>query len=397
MLNFELNISKIESLNKNQFKIDENFVINYAKSINYFGSIIASNLSSGSLLKGICSVSECNLTMNSPDLEAVKSALQKGVKKVIIPAKEVKNICQNISKNIIIARITLREELLINNDLNELKNELKEEITHVVPYCSEFLIDFNVDLIIDENIILTLVECILGITKYPLTFLNTNYKFTGILEKRGINSFICSSGILKEKEMLSIFKSAIDFQKMEGLVPTIVQDDHNQILMLAFSSQDSLTQALIEKKGIYYSRSRESIWTKGETSGNYQTLYQARYDCDRDTLLFVVRQSGDACHLQRYSCFGNKEFKLSDLYDIIEDRIMNPVDSSYTSKISKDEKLVMEKIREESNEVINYTNDENLTWEIADLLYFILVLMAKKGIKLQDILNELWSRRNYGK
>ncbi|MFX0048882.1 MAG: phosphoribosyl-ATP diphosphatase, partial [Candidatus Hermodarchaeota archaeon] len=90
------------------------------------------------------------------------------------------------------------------------------------------------------------------------------------------------------------------------------------------------------------------------------------------------------------------EFTLLDLYDIIQDRILNPVANSYTSKISKDEKLIIKKIEEESNEVVNYTNDENLIWEIADLFYFITILMAKKEIKLQDILNELWSRRNYG-
>ena len=397
MLKFELNISKIKSSYENQLKIDENFIINYAKSINYFGSVVVSNISSHSLLKGICKVAECNLVMNSPKLETIKSVLQKGVKKVIIPEKEVENISQNVSKNIIIARITLREKSLLNNDLIDLKNELKEDINRVVPYCSEFLIDYDKDLNIDENTVLAVIDYISDFNNYPLTFLDTNNKFTEILEKKGVNPFICSSEIFKEKEMLQILISTLDFQKLEGLIPTIVQDEHNQILMLSFSSQASLTQALIQKKGIYYSRSRKSIWIKGETSGNHQTLNKVRYDCDQDALLFNVRQEGDVCHLQRYSCFGNKEFKLSDLYDIIQDRILNPVTNSYTSKISKDERLIIEKIREESNEVINYTSDENLVWEIADLLYFIMVFMAKKGIKLQDILNELWSRRNYGK
>ena len=396
MLKFELNISKIKSSYENQLKIDENFIINYAKSINYFGSVVVSNISSHSLLKGICKVAECNLVMNSPKLVTIKSVLQKGVKKVIIPEKEVENISQNVSKNIIIARITLREKLLLNNDLIDLKNELKENINRVVPYCSEFLIDYDKDLNIDESTVLAVIDYITDFNNYPLTFLDTNNKFTEILEKKGVNPFICSSEIFKEKEMLQILISALDFQKLEGLIPTIVQDEHNQILMLSFSSQASLTQALIQKKGIYYSRSRKSIWIKGETSGNHQTLNKVRYDCDQDALLFNVRQEGVACHLQRYSCFGNKEFKLSDLYDIIQDRILNPVTNSYTSKISKDERLIIEKIKEESNEVINYTNDENLSWEIADLLYFVLVLMVKKGIKLKDILNELWSRRNYG-
>ena len=396
MLKFELNISKIKSSYENQLKIDENFIFNYAKRINYFGSVVLSNIESHSLLKRICEVAECDLMMNSPKIETIKVVLRKGVKRVIIPEKMIDDISQKISKNIIIARITLRKTLLLNSNLIDLKTELKEIINRVVPYCSELLIDYDDDLTIDESTVLAVIDYIFDLINYPVTFLDTNNKFTEILEKRGVNPFICSSEMLKEKEMVKIFKSALDFQKLESLIPTIVQDEHNQILMLAFSSQDSLTQALIQKKGIYCSRSRKSIWIKGETSGNYQMLKKVRYDCDQDALLFNVRQEGVACHLQRYSCFGNKEFKLSDLYEIIQERILNPTPNSYTSKISKDERLIIEKIREESNEVINYTNDENLSWEIADLFYFVMVLMAKKGIKLQDILNELWSRRNYG-
>jgi len=396
MLKFELNISKIKSFYENQLKIDENFIFNYAKRINYFGSVVVSNIESQSLLKGICGVADCDLMMNSPKLETIQAVLRKGVKRLIIAEKEVEDISQKVSKNIIIARITLRKTLILNNNLNDLRTELKELINRVIPYCSEFFIDYDDDLNIDESTVLAVIDYISNFTNYPLTFLDTNNKFTEILEKKGVNPFICSSEIFKEKEMLKIFTTSLDFQKLESLIPTIVQDEHNQILMLAFSSQDSLTQALIQKKGIYYSRSRKSIWIKGETSGNYQMLNKVRYDCDQDALLFNVRQKGVSCHLQRYSCFSNKEFELSDLYEIIQDRILNPVSNSYTSKISKDERLIIEKIKEESNEVINYTNDENLSWEIADLFYFVMVLMAKKGIKLQDILNELWSRRNYG-
>ncbi len=395
MLKFELNISKIKSLYENQLKIDENFILNYAKRINYFGSVVVSNIESHNLLKGICDVVECDLMMNSPKLETIRAVLRKGVKRVIIPEKEIEDISQKVSKNIIIVKITLRKTLLLNSNLNNLKAELKEIINRVVPYCSELLIDYDKDLIIDESTVLAVIDYISDFTNYPLTFLDAQNKFTEILEKKGINPFVCSSEMFEENEMLKIFKSVLDFQNIESLIPTIVQDEHNQVLILAFSSQDSLTQALIQKKGIYYSRSRKSIWIKGETSGNYQILNKVRYDCDQDALIFNVRQEGVACHLQRYSCFGNKEFALSDLYEIIQDRILNPVNDSYTSKISKDERLILEKIKEESNEVINYTDDQNLSWEIADLFYFVMILMAKKGIKLQDILNELWSRRNY--
>ena len=396
MLIFEINISKIKSIYKNQIKNDENFIVNYARRINYFGIVVLTNCTSNKLLKEICSVAECYLLMSSPKFETIKSVLQMGVKKVIIPEKDIKNIDRKISKNIIIARITLQKKLLLNSNLINLKEDLQEIFNQVNPYCSEFLIDYEEEFNIDQSTLLEIIKIVSSFNQNSLTFLVPDSKITNEIERMGVNPLISSRELIEEKEMINIFKSVINFQKHEGLVPTIVRDEHNQILMLAFSSQDSLKQALVQKEGIYYSRSRNSIWIKGKTSGNYQSLCQARYDCDQDTLLFTVRQFGVACHLQRYSCFGNKEFKLSDLYEIIQDRILNPVANSYTSKISKDEQLIIEKIKEESNEVINYTNDENLVWEIADLMYFIMVLMAKKGIKIQDILNELWSRRNYG-
>jgi len=303
MLKFKLNISKIKSFYENQSKIDENFIFNYAKRINYFGSVVVSNIETQSLLKSICGVAECDLMMNSPKLEEIKAALRKGVKRIIIPEKEVEDIGQRVSKNIIIARITLRKASLLNNNLIDLKAEIKEIISRVVPYCSELLIDYDEDLNIDKSTVLAVIDYISDLINYPVTFFDANNKFTEILEKKGVNPFIFSSEMFKEKEMLKIFLSALDFQKLEGLIPTIVQNDHNQILMLAFSSQESLTQALIQKKGIYYSRSRKSIWIKGETSGNYQILNHVRYDCDQDALLFNVRQEGVPCHLQRYSCF----------------------------------------------------------------------------------------------
>ena len=145
MLKFELNISKIKSLYENQLKIDENFILNYAKRINYFGSVVVSNIESHNLLKGICDVAECDLMMNSPKLETIRAVLRKGVKRVIIPEKEIEDISQKVSKNIIIVKITLRKTLLLNSNLNNLKAELKEIINRVVPYCSELIIDYDKD------------------------------------------------------------------------------------------------------------------------------------------------------------------------------------------------------------------------------------------------------------
>lgn len=186
----------------------------------------------------------------------------------------------------------------------------------------------------------------------------------------------------------------LDFEKGLGLIPTIVQDKQRTVLMLAYSSRESLKQTIITRRATYFSRSRDKLWVKGEKSGNFQIIQKIRFDCDADSLLFIVDQKGFACHTGTYSCFQEREFSLSFLYDIINNRIKNStIFESYTKKLSKDAKLLLSKILEESLELINYTDRENLIWEIADLTYFILVLMATKQISIEEIENEL-RRRN---
>ena len=132
---------------------------------------------------------------------------------------------------------------------------------------------------------------------------------------------------------------------------------------------------------------------KRGNSGNYQQILRVKYDCDKDALLFIVKQKNVACHTGKYSCFEDKEFSFEDLYGVISDRIINPKKGSYTSKLAADEKKIKEKIREECMEILDYKDKDNLVWEISDILYFIFVLMAKKEINMDDIKNELWRRR----
>ena len=117
------------------------------------------------------------------------------------------------------------------------------------------------------------------------------------------------------------FIATLDFEKQNGLIPTIVQDyQTKQVLMLAYSNKEAVKTALSQGVGAYYSRSRDELWVKGKTSGNEQELLTARFDCDFDTLLYTVKQKGNACHLNRFSCFGDKNFNLQDLYNLLLDR-----------------------------------------------------------------------------
>ncbi|UKI42663.1 MAG: hypothetical protein L6V95_07300 [Candidatus Melainabacteria bacterium] len=121
--------------------------------------------------------------------------------------------------------------------------------------------------------------------------------------------------------------------------------------MLAYSNKEAVKTALSQGVGAYYSRSRDELWVKGKTSGNEQELLTARFDCDFDTLLYTVKQKGNACHLNRFSCFGDKNFNLQDLYNLLLDRKEKMPEKSFTTKLFKDRNFLNSKILEEAKEV----------------------------------------------
>jgi len=130
---------------------------------------------------------------------------------------------------------------------------------------------------------------------------------------------------------------------------------------------------------------------KGETSGHTQALLGVRADCDRDTILAVARPKGPACHLDEPSCFGEVRFGWHDLYAVVEDRLKNPVEGSYTATLT--DRTVRDKILEEAREVVEAAERDHVIWEAADVLYFLTVLMAREGVHIEDVMNELRRRR----
>jgi len=220
-------------------------------------------------------------------------------------------------------------------------------------------------------------------------------------EENGLEVYdkIFSSDIVVIGKKMEIDINNLDFSKGNGLIPTIVKDENGKVLMLAYSSKESLLKALETRKGVYFSRSRDKIWIKGETSGNTQELLEIKTDCDRDALLFVVKQNGEdgACCLKRYSCFEEdkekKDFDLEALYDKIKQRIDSNDEKSYTRKLIADSELLKRKLIEEAAEVITAKDRGELIWECSDLIYFLFVIMAKEGITIRDIEKEN-ERRN---
>ena len=185
------------------------------------------------------------------------------------------------------------------------------------------------------------------------------------------------------------------------LVPVVVQDvKNNNVLMLAYMNDDALE--LTKKTGYmhYWSRSRNAIWKKGETSGNVQKCIELMTDCDGDAILARVEQTGVACHTGTYSCFSKDPIRQQDiiaaLWRVFDERKANPSDSSYTCKLFKNRNLLLKKIAEESSEVMIAAKDKSrkeLIYEAGDLMYHLMVLLYDEGISMDEINAELEGRR----
>ena len=191
----------------------------------------------------------------------------------------------------------------------------------------------------------------------------------------------------------------------DGLIPAIIIDYiSKEVLMLGYMSRESLIVSLEKQLTCFWSRSRNSLWIKGETSGNYQHIKLIKTDCDNDTLLIYVKADGPACHTGNVSCFYDNlfcdddynDFSISNLIDLLKDRKNNPKEGSYTNYLfEKGIDKILKKVGEESTEVIiaGKSGDKRDTvYEIADLIYHILVLMTEMDIKYEDIIKELSSR-----
>ena len=163
--------------------------------------------------------------------------------------------------------------------------------------------------------------------------------------------------------------------------------------MVAYSSVDSLYQALTQGKGIYYSRSRQGLWEKGANSGHKQELISSRYDCDRDSLIFQVKQTGVACHTGADTCFGPKHYSMEGLFNVLKKRKINPPENSYTASLFANKHKLHKKVIEEAFEATQAETEEEKIWELADAVFFISMLAVEEGISWQAILNELGGRR----
>jgi len=196
--------------------------------------------------------------------------------------------------------------------------------------------------------------------------------------------------------------SKVNFSKLNGLVPAIVVDvKTNKILMLGFMNEESLRKTIELGRTTFYSRSRKTLWTKGESSGNYLIVKEILLDCDNDSLLVYADPIGPTCHSGNYSCFSldriNINF-LEKLNGIIKERKKNLPEGSYTAKLFKEgSDRIIQKVGEEAVEVMIAAKNKNkkeIIYESADLIFHLMIMLQDNIIDLQDVVNELESRHS---
>ena len=198
----------------------------------------------------------------------------------------------------------------------------------------------------------------------------------------------------------------IDFEKMNGLVPAIIQDCITKnVLMLGFMNEEAYQKTLATKRVTFYSRSRKCLWTKGETSGNYLELVSMKPDCDNDTLLVKVIPHGPTCHIGTDTCWGEENKRnpllfLSELQDFINKRHEEMPEKSYTTRLFKDgTNRMAQKVGEEALEAVIEAvsgNDDRLIYECSDMFYHLVVLLTSKGLRIEQVAAELAERHQPG-
>ncbi|MBX9724414.1 MAG: phosphoribosyl-ATP diphosphatase [Candidatus Obscuribacterales bacterium] len=350
------------------------------------------------LIKRICRVADARVGGGIRDYERGRELLRAGAKQIIIgTAANADFLAKFPVEKVMVALDQKKGEVFDRGWVNATGESFIERAKRLAPLCAGFLTTFIEAEGRMGGMDVEMVKDLQSQVKKPLTVAGGIANTDEIIEisKLGIDVQVGMALYTGKIDLAQSVVGAVSFGK-DGLSPTIVQDEHGQVLMLAYSNVESLTRALKEGKGIYYSRSRKEIWEKGLTSGSTQELLSCRLDCDRDAILFTVRQTRSACHNDTYSCFGtataNKKFNLHRLFETLKDRKKNAPPKSYSATLFADRKELLAKISEEAEEVMNFRDTENLRWEIADVLFFMSVLAVDEGIEWKEIEAELGGR-----
>ena len=356
--------------------------------------------SNQSLIEQLLRKRPCRVGGGIRDLETAKNYLAAGATKIILGTSASQEWVKKLPKQALIFAIDAKDDYLTTHGWKKTQDiKVIDIIADWSQHCGEFLYTQVKKEGMMQGIDQPRISEVIKASPIPVTVAGgiTSYEDLQWINAHGANSQIGMAIYSGKMSLQEAFCALVDFNKL-SLIPTVVQDAKTQkVLMMAYSSAESLRHALQHRTGTYYSRSRQQLWTKGETSNNTQKLLQVDVDCDGDTLLFLVEQQGDACHFERYSCFASqtKNYSLEYLNEVFEQRLAaTDKPPSFSQKLFDSEALQIEKLKEECDELIEAVEHNHVRWEAADLLFFTLVMAKSKGVSITEIINDLRSRND---
>ena len=341
-------------------------------------------------------IARCRVGGGIRDIETAIKWLDAGASKIILGTAARPEILRELPKDRVIAALDARDnEVVVEGWTKRTGANLLDRIDELREYVGGFLVTFveNEGHMggFDEQRIREIVQRAKG-AKVTVAGGVKEPEDIALADRLGADSQVgmaLYSGKFTVGQGLS---APLVSDRPDGLIPTVVVDELGQSLGLVYSSPESINEAVERKRGVYYSRSRQSLWVKGESSGDTQELIRIETDCDRDALRFVVRQSGGGfCHTGSRSCFGADE-GLGKLERLIRSRIEDAPVGSYTRRLLEDPELLRAKLVEEAGELASAQDDNEAVWEGADVLYFALVMAIKQGATIENILAMLDKR-----
>jgi phosphoribosyl-AMP cyclohydrolase / phosphoribosyl-ATP pyrophosphohydrolase len=379
-------------------------VIGLARRFRVYGEVAVVDLDAArgrgdnlDLVKALCREARCRVGGGVRNAARADELLRAGAERIVIGTAASEELLRRLPRDRVVVALDQRDGRLLSEGWEQTEDEAPlDRLRRLEPLCSGFLITAvhreGRLAGIDRDLLARLRET----TGAGLTYAGgvTTAAEVADLDALGVDAQVGMALYTGRLDPAEAFVACLDWTKGDGTLPCVVQGDSGAVLMVAWQTRESLHQALATGRGTYFSRSRGEVWVKGATSGNTQELLLARADCDRDTVLLTVRQSGPACHTRQTTCFGQAGFTLGELERVIRDRTGAAPAGSYTARLFAESGLLDAKLREELEEVIEAQGrDDDMVWECADLLYFLLVRMAASRVSMSQVLGELGRRR----
>ncbi|MDD2942000.1 MAG: phosphoribosyl-ATP diphosphatase [bacterium] len=339
----------------------------------------------------------CRVGGGIRSVDAAIRWLDAGAERIILGTKAVPEILSQLPKSRLMAAVDADHgEVVVEGWKSRTGDKMTDRLRELRDYVDGFLVTF-VEREgrlqgLDFNTVKEVIEAA-GNTKVTIAGGVTTTEDICQLDALGADAQVGMALYSGRMDLGQAVAAPLKSDRADGLIPTIVADEHGVSLGLCYSSRESIAEAINSRTGVYYSRSRGGLWHKGATSGNRQELLKVRADCDRDALLFTVRQSGAGfCHLSTRSCFGDiagNHADLGALERLVNERRLLAPEGSYTARLFGDLQLLGAKLREEASELTEAENPAEVCWEAADVIYFTLVRMAASGVRLSDVEEEL--------